>query len=72
MPEGYKCDRCGDFNRYTHNATRIDFQQVVYDSGEEGATEKILCPECGQDVWEFVTGQEAPREALDAHGYEVR
>jgi len=60
MPEGYKCDCCGSFSRYMHNATVVEFQRVTYETGEQGSSEKILCPDCGQQVWNNITGRSPP------------
>lgn len=60
MPKGYKCDKCGEFDRYEHRATKINWQEVTYEDGRDGSTDKILCPDCGQEVWELVTGSTPP------------
>lgn len=63
MPEGYACDDCGEFSRFTHKATRINFAKVYNEIGEDCRdVEKILCPDCAQKVWNAVTGREPPEE----------
>lgn len=64
MPRGYLCDGCEDFYADDENSTTVEFGFVVKDGTEVGDCSKILCPDCGQDVYDGITGDEAVAEAL--------
>lgn len=67
MPEGYKCDLCREFYQYTHSATRINFGEILNQTGEVKAPEKIVCHNCAQALWvTFLDNGAPPRDAVDS------
>jgi len=62
MPEGYKCDDCGDFYRPLNSATMIEFTRVVGETGGKYSPTMTLCRACAQELRDELTGTEPPVE----------
>lgn len=68
MPEGYKCDLCGEFDKHTHGATEIDFGEVLRETGTPMGPTSIICPNCAQELWVRFLGNPAPEQrAIENH-----